>query len=74
MRQLTCTIIARNEPILDKVFLAEEKKFTHNRSEYDVKRKGKDVHITIEADDPIALRATVTSVTRILGIVKKVKE
>lgn len=75
MRSLECVITVRDEPeLIEKVFLAEEKEFTHGRSEYKISKEDDAVIITITADDPIALRATVTSVTRILGIVKKTRE
>ena len=67
---LSCVITTRGFPLAEEVFLAEEKEFKHGRSSYDVQRKGDDLIITIEAKDPTALRATVTSVTRILNIVQ----
>jgi len=67
---LSCVITARDIPLAEKVFLAEDKAFKHGRSSYDVQRKGDDLIITIKAEDPTALRATVTSVTRILNIVR----
>lgn len=70
---LSCTITARNIPLAEKVFAAEEKEFKHGRSRYEVTRKGDDLIITIEAQDPTALRTTVTSVTRILNIVQGAK-
>lgn len=73
MQKLECVITLRNEPLAEKVFHSEEKQFNHKRSEYKVESKGEDTIITIEADDPIALRATITSVTRVLNIIKELK-
>jgi len=70
---LSCIITARGVPLAEKVFLAEDKEFKHGRSSYEVTRKGDNLIITIEAQDPTALRATVTSVTRILNIVQGTK-
>lgn len=71
---LECSITVRDEPLAEKVFLAEEKAFKTGRSEYSVKQKGDDCHISISARDPTALRATITSVTRILNIIKRSRE
>lgn len=75
MRAYECTITVRDEPALvESVFLAEEKKFEHGRSEYALRREKDVVVITCSADDPTALRATVTSVTRILHIVQQTRD
>ena len=72
MALLTCVLTVRDDPALVMdVFRAEEKMFKHERSCYALARTGDEVTITIEAEDPTALRATVTSVTRILMIVRK---
>ena len=74
MEPLECVITVREDAqLVSQVFLAEEKTFNHKRSRYDVVQKGDEVIITIVADDPTALRATMTSVTRVLGIVHKMK-
>lgn len=67
---LSCIITSPGGILAEKVFRAEEKKFTHGRSSYSIKEKDDLLTITIEAKDPTALRATVTSVTRILNIVE----
>ncbi len=70
---LECSITVRDEPLAEKVFLAEEKEFATKRSSYSVKQKNNDCYISISAQDPTALRATITSVTRILNIIKRSK-
>lgn len=73
--KLNCEIIIKEEiDLIEKVFQAEDKEFRHNRSNYSIKKTKDAVIITIEAQDPTALRATITSVTRILNIVRKTHE
>ena len=74
MPKLECVITVRDEPLAEKVFLSEEKEFNHKRSGYSVITKDDNTIITIHADDPSALRATVTSVTRVLNILKRMQE
>ncbi|MBR9703250.1 hypothetical protein GOV10_04385 [Candidatus Woesearchaeota archaeon] len=75
MRAYECAITVRDEPeLVERVFLAEEKEFKHGRSEYLLKREKGALVIICSADDPTALRATVTSVTRILNIVKQTRD
>ena len=75
MRPYECVITVRSEPeLVERVFLAEEKEFKHGRSEYSISRVKDAIAITCSADDPVALRATITSVTRILSIVQQTKE
>jgi tRNA threonylcarbamoyladenosine modification (KEOPS) complex Pcc1 subunit len=69
---MRCVITVPDGADAEKVFRAEDKEFKHGRSSYAVEQKGKDLLITIDAKDPTALRATVTSVTRILNIVQQV--
>ena len=68
--KLDCQIIIKEElDLIEKVFEAEDKEF--KRSGYSLKRTDDSIIINIYAQDPTALRATITSVTRILNIVRK---
>ena len=69
---IDCVITLRDE-LAHKVFLAEDKEFKSQRASYEVNQDGELCTITIKAQDPTALRAAVTSVTRILNIVEKTR-
>ena len=69
---INCVISVEDE-LAHKVFLAEDKEFKSERASYEVEQEGSTCKITIQAKDPTALRAAVTSVTRILNIVEKTK-
>ena len=72
--RLSATITVQEEPeLVMRVFAAEDKAFKHGRSSYSIEQQGGKVVITAEASDPTALRATVTSITRILNIIEKTK-
>lgn len=72
--RLSCTITVKEESdIVEQVFAAEDKEFKHGRSGYSLARDGSQVIITAHAQDATALRATVTSITRILTIVEKTR-
>ena len=74
MHPLECIITVSDDlELVEKVFSAEDKSFKNDRSSYSLKRKKNQIIITITANDPTALRATVTSVTRILNIVRKTR-
>ena len=75
MHPLTCVLTVKEDVDLTyKVFQAEDKQFANSRAEYTLKKEKNLLKITINAADPTALRATITSVTRILNIVQKTKE
>ena len=75
MNPLTCVLTVKEDVDLTyKVFQAEDKQFANSRAEYTLKKEKNLLKITINAADPTALRATITSVTRILNIVQKTKE
>jgi tRNA threonylcarbamoyladenosine modification (KEOPS) complex Pcc1 subunit len=72
--RLACSITVEDEPeLVERVFEAEDKEFKHGRSGYTLTKKDGKIIINAEAADPTALRATVTSITRILNVINKTK-
>lgn len=51
---------------LEQLFATES--FAHARAEYTVRRDGDALVLTVSADDAVALRATITSITRVLAL------
>jgi len=68
---ITSTIVLPASAELELLLRSEAASFTHGRTSYGVERKGKELHITIKADDAVALRTVVTSVTRVINIHEK---
>ena len=54
--------------------LLRNDEFANARAKYAVERRGHELHITIEAKDAVALRACVTSITRVLALYEKAKQ
>lgn len=72
---LTANIALEDEDEkLEKLFSLEDKKLSNNRAEYIVTRTGKNLHINVKADDSVALRSILTSITRVLTIDEKTKK
>ncbi len=68
---ITNTLCLPSSPELEQLLRSEAASFTHGRASYAVERKGKELRITIEAADAVALRTVVTSVTRVINIHEK---
>lgn len=58
-------------PELEHLLATEASSFRHKRSSYTVEKRGDTLVIDIEAGDAVALRATVTSITRVLALYEK---
>lgn len=56
---------------IEKLFSFEDKRLANGRAEYSVKKNGKLLEINVRADDSVALRSVLTSITRLLTIDEK---
>jgi tRNA threonylcarbamoyladenosine modification (KEOPS) complex Pcc1 subunit len=58
----------------EKLLSFEDKVLSNGRAEYKVTRKGKLLIIDVLAKDSVALRSTLTSITRVLTINEKTRK
>lgn len=56
---------------MERLFSFEEKVLSNGRAEYVINRKGNNLEINVSAQDSVALRSILTSITRILTINEK---
>jgi tRNA threonylcarbamoyladenosine modification (KEOPS) complex Pcc1 subunit len=60
-------IIVKEDPDkIEKLFASEEKAFANERANYSLKKEGKELKITLQAKDAVALRAVLNSVVKML--------
>lgn len=67
----TAEICVENGGKLEKVFKAEEKNFQNNRANYSVKKEKERHTFHVEAEDSTALRAALSSITKVLSVHEK---
>jgi tRNA threonylcarbamoyladenosine modification (KEOPS) complex Pcc1 subunit len=58
----------------EKLLSFEDKVLSNGRAEYTVGRKGKMLILDVKAKDSVALRSTLTSITRVLTINEKTRK
>jgi tRNA threonylcarbamoyladenosine modification (KEOPS) complex Pcc1 subunit len=63
--------IEDSEGHLEKLFSFEDKKLSNERAEYNISRIGETIEIDVTANDSVALRSVLTSITRVLTIDEK---
>lgn len=59
---------------IEKIFEAEQKRSTGERASYSIEKKGKKIIFNIKADDFVALRATLNSITKLLEVNYKINK
>ena len=59
---------------IQKLFESEDKDFKNNRSKYKLKKDKDKVVFEIQANDAVALRSTLDSISKILKIYEEMKE
>ncbi len=67
-------VITLHDDVDDLESLFATESFSHARAEYSLRREGGALVCTIRAQDAVALRATVTSITRVLAVYEKAKQ
>lgn len=67
---ITATVSFPNNETLSALFDTEQETFRHKRATYEVARD-KNITITIHAQDATALKATVSSICRVLSVHEK---
>lgn len=67
-------VVTLHDDIDDLEHLFATETFAHARAEYTVKRVDDAIIITISAEDATALRATITSITRVLAVYERAKQ
>ena len=63
----------KNPAIIYKCFISESKNLKTNRSSYTIKKRKDYVEFDIKANDSIALRATINSITKLLTVYEKIE-
>lgn len=66
--------IEDNVDEIERLFSFEDKELSNGRAHYDLHRAGKNLQINILANDSVALRSILTSITRVLTINEKTKK
>lgn len=59
---------------LQKLFAPEDKELSNSRAKYEINNENLDLIFEVEAQDAVALRATLTSITKTLDIYEKTKK
>lgn len=57
-----------------KLFAPEDRELSNGRAKYSVEKENLDLIFEVEAQDSVALRATLTSITKTLDIYEKTKK
>jgi tRNA threonylcarbamoyladenosine modification (KEOPS) complex Pcc1 subunit len=69
----TAEILVKGGSVIAGLFEAENKEL-NQRAVYDIEKKGKDLIFRVRANDSVALRSTLNSITKILTVFEKTKE
>ena len=67
------TIEIEGDEILAALLASEEATFRHARATYQLRRSASTLRIVIEAKDASALKATVSSICRVLAVQEKAR-
>jgi tRNA threonylcarbamoyladenosine modification (KEOPS) complex Pcc1 subunit len=70
---ITAVMTIPSDAALAALLKTEEETFRHARSSYTVRDEGKNIVIEIAAKDATALRATTSSICRVLAVHEKAK-
>jgi len=63
----------KNPAIVYKCFISESKNLKTDRSSYTIKKCKDYVEFDIKANDSVALRATINSITKLLTVYEKIQ-
>ena len=70
---MNATITIQSDPAITQLFSCEDKKLSNNRASYTIKEKNGKILFEVEAKDAVALRATLTAITKTLTVYEKMK-
>ncbi len=65
--------VYKNPAIIYKCFISESKNLKTGRSSYTIKKRKDHVEFDIKANDSVALRATINSITKLLTVYEKIE-
>jgi len=65
--------IYKNPSVIYKCFSSESKNLKTDRSNYTIKKSKDYVEFDIKANDSVALRATINSITKLLTVYEKIE-
>ncbi|MBN1175770.1 hypothetical protein JXA48_03930 [Candidatus Woesearchaeota archaeon] len=68
-----CVKEAETEKLL-KLFAPEDKELSNSRAKYSIEKNNLDLIFKVEAQDAVALRAVLTSITKTLDIYEQIKK
>jgi tRNA threonylcarbamoyladenosine modification (KEOPS) complex Pcc1 subunit len=64
-------LVPVNDDLLEKVFSGEEKDFPSERASYSLKRTPNGLEFNIKANDSVALRSVLNTITKIITVHEK---
>ena len=67
-------IVKKDFHDLEKLFVAEEKKFKNQRAGYEISRTKDKIVFKIKAKDSSALRAVLNSITKLISVYENAKK
>ena len=65
--------VYKNPVIIYKCFVSESKNLKTHRSSYTIKKRKDYIEFNIKANDSVALRATLNSITKLLTVYEKIE-
>ncbi len=74
MKYSASIIVKGNPGNIYKCFFPEAKHLKSNRSDYKIEKNKEGVLFKISADDSVALRATLNSITKLLTVYEKLEK
>lgn len=70
---MIASVVIESDPAIIQLFSCEDKELSNNRASYTIKELDGHIHFDVTAKDAVALRATLTSITKTLIVYEKMK-